>query len=98
MQPRYPSPRVLLQTDFNLRNAHTFCSRDKAEEGLVSDIMFNYMLETFQALYGKNGDPLVVLRGQTRQTPNKLLPLNRGYEIGGRTRQSLLQHPRGSGV
>jgi hypothetical protein len=38
--------------------------------------LFHYMLETVRALYGKNGDPSVALRGRTRQTPNELQPLS----------------------
>ena len=46
-----------VQSDFDLANAHTFSSRDKAEEELESDIIYHYMLESFRALYGKNATP-----------------------------------------
>ena len=46
-----------VQSDFDLANAHTFSSRDKAEEELESDIIYHYMLESFRALYGKNVTP-----------------------------------------
>ena len=42
-----------VQVDFNLQNAHTFCSRDKVEEDFESDIIYHYLLESFIALYGK---------------------------------------------
>ena len=41
----------------DLKNAHTFSSRDKAEEELESDIIYHYMLEVFKALYGKTVTP-----------------------------------------
>jgi len=46
-----------VQIDFDLRNAHTFCSRDRIEEELESDIIYNYLLESFRALYGKTVTP-----------------------------------------
>jgi hypothetical protein len=46
-----------LQIDLDLRNAHTFCSRDRIEEELESDIIYNYLLESFRALYGKSVTP-----------------------------------------
>ena len=36
-----------LQIDLDLRNAHTFCSRDRVEEDLESDIIYHYLLESF---------------------------------------------------
>ena len=36
-----------------LRNAHTFCSIDKIEEELESDITYNSLLKSFRALYIK---------------------------------------------
>jgi len=35
------------------KNAHTFCSRDRLEEELELNVAYNYMLESFKALYGK---------------------------------------------
>jgi hypothetical protein len=46
-----------VQIELDLRDAHTFCSRDKIEEELESDIIYNYMLESFRALYGKTMTP-----------------------------------------
>jgi hypothetical protein len=46
-----------VQIDLDLRNAHTFCSRDRIEEELESDIIYNYLLESFRALYGKTVTP-----------------------------------------
>ena len=43
--------------DLDLRNAHIFCSRDIAEEELESDIIFQYMLETFRAVHGNTMTP-----------------------------------------
>ncbi len=43
-----------IQTDFDFCNAHTECSRDKAEEELESDIIYHYMLKTFKATYGRD--------------------------------------------
>jgi hypothetical protein len=42
-----------VQIDLDLRNAHNFCSRDRIEEELESDIIYHYLLESFRALYGK---------------------------------------------
>jgi hypothetical protein len=38
----------------DLKNAHTFNSRDMAEEELESDVIFHNLLEVFKALYGNN--------------------------------------------
>jgi hypothetical protein len=46
-----------VQIDLDLRNAHTFCSRDRVEEELESDIIYHYLLESFKALYGKTVTP-----------------------------------------
>jgi hypothetical protein len=42
-----------VQIDFDLRSAHTFCSRNKVEEEMESDVIYHYLLESFKALYGK---------------------------------------------
>ena len=47
----------LVQIDLDLRNAHTFCARDRAEEELESDIVYHYLVESFRALYGKTVAP-----------------------------------------
>ena len=41
----------------DLKNAHAFSSRDKAEEELKSDVINHYLMEVFKALYGKNVTP-----------------------------------------
>jgi hypothetical protein len=46
-----------VQIDLDLRNAHTFCSRDRIEEELESDIIYSYLIESFRALYGKTVAP-----------------------------------------
>jgi hypothetical protein len=46
-----------VQIDLDLRNAHTFCFRYKIDEELESDIIYNYLLESFRALYGKTVTP-----------------------------------------
>jgi hypothetical protein len=46
-----------VQIDLDLRNAHTFYSRDRVEEELESDIIYHYLLESFKALYGKTVTP-----------------------------------------
>ena len=46
-----------MEIDLDLKNAHTFSSRDKAEEELESDIIFHYLMEVFKALYGKTVTP-----------------------------------------
>jgi hypothetical protein len=46
-----------VELDLDLKNAHTFSSRDKAEEELESDIVFRYLLEVFKSLYGKTVTP-----------------------------------------
>jgi len=46
-----------VQIDLDLRNAHTFCSRDRVEEELESGIIYHYLLESFRALYGKTVTP-----------------------------------------
>ena len=46
-----------VQIDLDLRNAHTFCSRDRVEEELEYDDIFHYRLESFMALDGKTVTP-----------------------------------------
>ena len=46
-----------VQIDLDLRNANTICSRYRIEEELESDIIYNYLLESFRALYGKTVTP-----------------------------------------
>ena len=46
-----------VQIDLDLRNAHTFYSRDMVEEELESDVIYHYLLESFRALYGKTVTP-----------------------------------------
>ena len=46
-----------VQIDFDLRNAHTFCSRDRVEEELESDIIYHYLLESLRTFYGKTVTP-----------------------------------------
>ena len=46
-----------VQIDLDLRNPHTFCSRDKVEEDLESDIIYHYLMESFKALHGKTMNP-----------------------------------------
>jgi hypothetical protein len=46
-----------VQIDLDLQNAHTFCSRDRVEEELESDIIYHYLLKSFRALYGKTMTP-----------------------------------------
>ena len=41
----------------DLKNAHTFSSRDKAEEELESGVIYHYLLEVFRSLYGKTLTP-----------------------------------------
>jgi hypothetical protein len=50
------------EINLDLKNAHTFSSRDKAEEELESDVIFYYPLEVFMTLYGKTMTP----KGTTR--------------------------------
>jgi hypothetical protein len=54
---------LFVEIDMDLKNAHTFISRDKAEEELEIDIIYHYLLEVFKALYGKTvRDPPMALR------------------------------------
>ena len=46
-----------VQIDLDLRNVHTFCSRDRVEEELESEIIYHYLLESFRALNGKTATP-----------------------------------------
>jgi hypothetical protein len=46
-----------VEIDLDLKNAHIFIYRDKAEEEHESDIIFHYLLEVFKALYGKTVTP-----------------------------------------
>jgi len=46
-----------VQIDLDLRNAHTFCSIDRIKEKLESDIIYNYLRESFRALYGNTVTP-----------------------------------------
>jgi hypothetical protein len=39
--------------DLDSKNAHTFCSRERLEEGLEMNVAYHYMLKSFRALYGK---------------------------------------------
>jgi len=83
-----------VQTDFDLRNAHTFSSRDGMEEELESDILFHYMLETFRALYGRNVTPQWHYGdGPDRPPTSYHMPID-NVKPGRRTRDGLLQHPR----
>jgi len=43
--------------DRELKNAHTFSSRDKIEEELESDVIFHHLLEVFGSLYGMTVTP-----------------------------------------
>ncbi len=55
--------------DLVMRNAHTFSSRDKTEEELETNIIYNYLLEVFKALYGK----IITPKGTT-ETARTALP------------------------
>ena len=46
-----------VESDLDLKNAHTFSSRDKTEEELESDVIFHYLLEVVRSLYGKTVTP-----------------------------------------
>jgi hypothetical protein len=46
-----------VEIDLDLKNAHTFSSRDKAKEELESDIIYHYLMEVFRSLYGKTATP-----------------------------------------
>ena len=46
-----------MEIDLDLKNSHTFSSRDRVEEKLESDIIYHYLLEVFKALYGKTVTP-----------------------------------------
>ena len=46
-----------MEIDLDMKNVHTFSSRDKAEEELESDIIYHYLLEVFKSLYGKTATP-----------------------------------------
>jgi len=47
-----------MEIDLDLKNAHTFSSRDKIEEELESDVIYNYLVEVFGSLYGRTLAPL----------------------------------------
>ena len=42
-----------LMLDLDSKNTHTFCSRDRLGEELELNVAYHYMLESFQAFYGK---------------------------------------------
>ena len=46
-----------VEIDLDFKNAHTFISRDKAEEEMESDIIYHYLLKVFKAVYGKTVTP-----------------------------------------
>ena len=46
-----------VEINLDLKNAHTFSSRDKSEEELESDVIYHYLLEVFRSLYGKTVTP-----------------------------------------
>ena len=39
--------------DLDSKNAHTSCSRERLEEKREWNVAYDYMLESFRALYGK---------------------------------------------
>ena len=42
-----------MEIDVDLKSAHTFCSRDKIEEELESDLIYHYLVGIFRSLYGR---------------------------------------------
>ncbi len=46
-----------VENNLDLKNAHTFSSRDKTEEELECDVIFHCLLEVFRSLYGKTVTP-----------------------------------------
>jgi hypothetical protein len=46
-----------VEIDLDLKNAHTFSSRDKIEEELESDVIYHYIVEIFRSLYGGTVGP-----------------------------------------
>jgi hypothetical protein len=47
----------LVEINLDLKNAHTFSLRDKADEELESDVIYHYLLEVFRSLYGMTAIP-----------------------------------------
>ena len=47
----------LVEIDLDLKNAHTFSSRDIIEEELESDVIYHYLVEAFRSLYGGTVTP-----------------------------------------
>ena len=82
--------------DLDLRNAHTYCSRDRIEEELESDIIYHYLLESFRALYGKTMTPQWHYGDGPDRPPHKLQHVYRRTEVGRRPRHGLLQHVVGT--
>jgi hypothetical protein len=60
-----------VEIDLDLKNAHTFSSRDKVEEEMESDVIYHYLLEVFKALYGKTFTPPMALWGWTRPSSHQ---------------------------
>jgi hypothetical protein len=48
---------LIVEIDLDLKNAHTFSSRDKAEEEMESDVIYHYLLKVFKALNGRTVTP-----------------------------------------
>ncbi len=71
-----------VQIDLHLRNAHTFCSRDRVEEELDSDIIYHYLLESFRALYGKTATLQWHYGEGPDRPPHELPHVNRRTEAG----------------
>ena len=46
-----------VEIDLDLKNAHTFSSRDKIEEELESDVNYHCLVEVFKSLYGGTVTP-----------------------------------------
>ena len=46
-----------VEIDLDLKNAHTFSSRDKIEEELESDVIYHYLVEVFRSLHGGTLNP-----------------------------------------
>ncbi len=42
-----------MMLDFDSKNAHTFCSRDRLEEEIQLHVTYHYMLKSFRDLYRK---------------------------------------------
>ncbi len=79
-----------LKLGLDLKNAHTFSSRDRNEEELESDVIYHYLLEVFRSLYGKTVTPQWHYEDGPDRPPHHLPHVHRWPQTGRRPSHNLL--------